>query len=124
MDRRGDKPVTLETLSDDVARLCRYVESLQRSAELLARRLTPFEGEEKWEPAERQWLATTEELFRRKPKGDPDTIARVIRQATLQVEDATRDFGAMRAKVEAIASDSYLTADWKEWLAKGRPERD
>jgi len=102
----------------DIERLCREVARLQKTAKLLAGRLTPYEDEDLSKVSAPPWDQHVINRFDARQPVTTETLRVFIKQARRQVENAERDFAAMRARVEAIAKDQHLTADWKGWLAE------
>ena len=121
------KPLDHPASADDILRaletLSRHVEGLQREAHRLAARIIPVEGENNFnEPF--GWLdGARHDIVSR--QGKPLTIKDthdLIRRMDSQLRDAELDIGFIRAKVDAIANSSFLTADWQEWMRSRRSE--
>jgi hypothetical protein len=109
----------LDGLMGQIDKLCRHVEALQKDAQQLSRRLTPYEGEDQISAP--PWTKNVQLAFygdRKKPI-TLQTLHIIVKQADRQLEGAEADFRCIRAKVEAIANDAYLAADWKGWLDRG-----
>lgn len=109
-------------LIKEIDRLCRHIEALQKSAQLLAMRLTPYEDEDKSKVTAPPWTMNVQMALwsERKKPVTLETLRVIVKQADYQLEGAESDFRIIKSKVEAIANDAYLTADWKEWMDRGK----
>ena len=106
------KPATLESIAEEVARLCRHVESLGKAADRLAERIQPMDG------VRRHPRSVFEEQYdlSRPPKPAIEAILKILIMADTRLRDAELDIQAIRAVMDQISNDAWLRADLKQWI--------
>ena len=103
----------------ELIRLCRYVESLERSVSLLAGRIEPYEGERL--NSERDWI---KHIGNPAPAATLRNLLILLRQADSRFECLEADFNALRAKVDQISNDAWSRDEMKPYLDKDRRRPD
>lgn len=111
-------PAHIEKLISEIEKLCRHVAALQRSAELLAGRIIPYEDEDARTRGPGGWDEYASKLMREKALSLP-ALTDVIRQADHQLKDAELDIGFIRSRID----DAANSVDWKDWLLDQREAR-
>lgn len=111
---RPPPPATIESVAHEVAKLCRYVESLGRSAERLAGRIQPFENEKMmhdWDGLPQKVAPTLE------------SMVKVIVAADERLRTIEYMVSYAKSAIDQISNDSWSRDELRPYLDNSKKPR-
>ena len=111
-------PATIENVSHEATKLCRYVDSLAKSVARLADRIQPYDGEA---PPEIGVFLTESSVKRTSTLAD---LVKIIAAADRRLEEIEHCAKFVKAQMDQISNDSWLRDDLRPYLDnKSRPKK-
>jgi hypothetical protein len=104
-------PITPAQIGAELVKLCRYVDSLERSVRRLAARIEPFAEEQPFQGS--PWL----EIFDgHRLKATPEAFLTVIRQADAHLRSVEFGIDFIKARIDQISNDSWSRDELRPYL--------
>lgn len=104
------KSATLDSIAEDIAKLCRHVDSLEKSVARLFGRIKPFDDEKDPRPRFDDYG------WDQSPKPTLEAILTRVILADKHLKGAELDVGAIRSHLDQISNDSWSRAELRESL--------